>query len=81
MKKKDLSVLKSHNFQAHLESTYQDLLCTLETLSGCICDNPEIVCNLDAKDTCDLDTVKHMIEQNRVLFVNHTCILSSHVMA
>lgn len=53
------------SFQGHLESTYQELLCTLGKLSGCVYDNSDSVCNLDISETCDLDTVKNLIEHNR----------------
>lgn len=55
-------------FQAQLKSTYQDLLSTLDRLSGCIYDNSEMACNLDILNTFDVDTVKDMIQKNKVYF-------------
>lgn len=55
-------------FQANLESTYQELLSTLDQLSGCIHDNSERACNLDILNTYDVDTVKEMIQNNKVSF-------------
>lgn len=64
-----------------MESTYQELLCTLDRLSCCVYDNPESVCNLDMMETCDLDTVKNLIEQNRVSFMNHALNANQSVSA
>ncbi|XP_031661073.1 dystonin isoform X12 [Oncorhynchus kisutch] len=51
--------------KAQLKSTYQDLLSTLDRLSGCIHDNSEMACNLDILNTSDVDTVKDMIQKNK----------------
>ncbi|XP_014069722.2 dystonin isoform X23 [Salmo salar] len=56
--------------KANLESTYQELLSTLDQLSGCIHDNSERACNLDILNTYDVDTVKEMIQNNKDMVTN-----------
>ncbi|KAM9412367.1 dystonin isoform 9-T9 [Salvelinus alpinus] len=56
--------------KAQLKSTYQDLLSTLDRLSGCIHDNSEMAGNLDILNTSDLDTVKDMIQKNKGMETN-----------
>ncbi|XP_055745840.1 dystonin-like isoform X11 [Salvelinus fontinalis] len=56
--------------QAQLKSTYQDLLSTLDRLSGCIHDNSEMAANLDILNTSDVDTVKDMIQKNKGMETN-----------
>ncbi|XP_045078903.1 LOW QUALITY PROTEIN: dystonin [Coregonus clupeaformis] len=56
--------------KVHLESTYQELLSTLDQLSGCIHDNSEITCNLGILNTYDVDTVKEMIQKNKDMETN-----------
>ena len=55
-------------FQANLESTYQELLSTLNQLSGCIHDNSEMTYNLDIMNTYDVNTVKEIIQNIEVSF-------------
>ncbi|XP_072533687.1 dystonin isoform X13 [Salminus brasiliensis] len=49
----------------NLESTYQDLLCSLDKLSSCIQDNYEMISKLDIMNTDDLELVKYRIQQNK----------------
>ncbi|XP_071249796.1 dystonin-like isoform X9 [Salvelinus alpinus] len=56
--------------KANLESTYQELLSTLNQLSGCIHDNSEMTYNLDIMNTYDVDTVKEMIQNNEDMETN-----------
>uniref|UniRef100_A0A8C8ESR7 Dystonin n=1 Tax=Oncorhynchus tshawytscha TaxID=74940 RepID=A0A8C8ESR7_ONCTS len=56
--------------KAQLKSTYQDLLSTLDRLSGCIHDNSEMACNLDILNPSDVDTVKDMIQKNKGMETN-----------
>uniref|UniRef100_UPI003AAD098F uncharacterized protein n=1 Tax=Centroberyx gerrardi TaxID=166262 RepID=UPI003AAD098F len=50
--------------QVHLESTYQKHLGDLDELAGCIQNNSEMW-DMDLLNACDLDTLKHIIQQNK----------------
>lgn len=65
-----MKIIFSHLFkyglQIHLETSYQDLLSSLDKVSTCIQDNSETVSKLDIMDADDMEIIKNKIQQNRV---------------
>lgn len=52
--------------QIHLESSYQDLLSSLDKISACIQDDSAMVSKLDIMDTDDTERIKIKIQQIKV---------------
>lgn len=55
-----------YGLQIDLETSYQDLLSSLDKISARIQDDSEMLSKLDIMDTDDIERIKSKIRQNKV---------------